>query len=325
VVYFGDVLQRVRAIPGVESAGITDALPLGRNRTWGIRARGATYEPRQQPSAFPRMVTDGYIAAMGIRVVSGRDLSETDTASSEPVVVVNETLARSLWPGQEAVGQFVQSLCGADRRVVGVVGDVRHLALERASGNEMYLSLRQCDQVPSADLVVRSALPPAELSSAIKAALRPLAPNLAGTVQPLQQLVDRSVSPRRFIVLLLGGFAGFALLLAALGLYGLISYVVSQRTREIGVRRALGADNGSIFRLVMRASGLQIGLGILIGMSLLPFMARGLGDILQDESPYDPFIYGMVLALMLAVAIAATVTPTRRALKVDPAAALRYE
>ena len=129
----------------------------------------------------------------------------------------------------------------------------------------------------------------------------------------------------RIVGTIFGMFAVIALVLAAAGLFGVLAFHVGQRTREIGVRRALGADNRRILSLVMRASGLQIGIGIAIGMALLPFMARGLGDILQDESPYDPFIYSMVLALMMAVAIAATLTPTRRALKIDPAAALRYE
>ena len=129
----------------------------------------------------------------------------------------------------------------------------------------------------------------------------------------------------RIIGTMFAVFAGVAVALAAAGLFGVLAFHVGQRTREIGVRRALGADDGSILRLVMRASGAQIVIGILIGMALLPFMARGLGDILQDESPFDPFIYGMVLALMAAFALAATVTPTRRALRVDPAAALRYE
>ena len=129
----------------------------------------------------------------------------------------------------------------------------------------------------------------------------------------------------RIIGTIFAVFAGVALVLAAAGLFGVLAFHVGQRTREIGVRRALGADDRRILRLVLRASGVQVGIGIAIGMALLPFMARGLGDILDEQSPYDPVIYGLVLALMIVVAIAATLTPTRRALKVDPAAALRYE
>ena len=152
--YFDEVLRRVKEIPGVESAGITDALPLGRNRTWGARAKGVTYERGRGPSAFVRVVSDGYPAAMGIPLVAGRDISPQDTASTEPVMLVNETMAKALWPGQDPIGKEVLNACSnGGRRVVGVVGDVRHLALEQGSGNEMYLPLRQCGDQSSADLV----------------------------------------------------------------------------------------------------------------------------------------------------------------------------
>src|SRR4029079_1682241 len=127
---------------GVESAGITDALPLGRNRTWGARAKGVTYERGRGPSAFVRVVTDGYPAAMGIPIKAGRDISPQDTPSSDPVIMINETMAKALWPGQDPIGKIVLNACSPERRVIGVVGDVRHLALEQASGKEMYLPMR---------------------------------------------------------------------------------------------------------------------------------------------------------------------------------------
>ena len=167
---------------------------------------------------------------------------------------------------------------------------------------------------------------PRSLVGAARTALAQTNPDLAlYWVRTFEESRLVATAGIRIIGTVFAVFAGVALVLAAAGLFGVLAFHVGQRTREIGLRRALGANDGRILSLVMRASGLQIGLGILIGMALLPIMARGLGDILQDESPFDPFIYTMVLLLMVAVAIAATLTPTRRALKVEPAAALRYE
>src|SRR4029453_17344608 len=175
-------------------------------------------------------------------------------------------------------------------------------------------------------IVVRGEGDPRSLIGAIRTALAQTDPDLAlYWTRTFEESRKVRTAGYRIIGTIFVVFAGVALVLAAAGLFGVLAFHVGQRTREIGVRRALGADNSRILRLIMKASGLQIGLGILIGMALLPVMARGLGAILQDQSPFDPFIYGMVLALMVVVAIAATLTPTRRALKVDPAAALRYE
>lgn len=170
--YFDEVLRRVRDIPGVSAAAVTDALPLGRNRSWGAPAKGQVYPKGKFPTAFVRVVSDGYLKAMGVALVAGRDISERDTAKAEPVIVINQTMARTLWPGQNAVGQVMRA-CG-ERRVVGVAGDVRHLALEQSAGMEMYLPMRQCDDRTSADLVVRSSLPPAELATRVRAALKPI-------------------------------------------------------------------------------------------------------------------------------------------------------
>lgn len=326
VAYFGEVLRLVRAMPGVEAAGITDQLPLGRNRTWGIRAKGVTYERGQAPLAFPRVVTDGYAQALGIPIRAGRDIAESDTAESEPVILINETMARVLWPGQDPIGKIVLGPCAPERRVVGVLGDVRHLALEQTSGNEMYLPMRQCRDQASADLVVRSALPPASLAASLRAVLKPLAPNLAGNdVRTLQQLVDKSVSPRRFLVLLLAGFAVFALVLASLGIYALISYSVGQRSQEIGIRMAVGASSGDVQRMVIGQTLWLAAIGMALGTVASWALAGVAGGLLYGVTPTDPATFAGMLLVLTIVAAAAGYLPARRASRIDPMAALRAE
>jgi ABC-type antimicrobial peptide transport system permease subunit len=213
--------------------------------------------------------------------------------------------------------------CG-ERQVVGVISDVRHLALEQGSGMEMYLPMRQCRDFSSVDLVVRSSLPPADLAANVRAALKPIAPNLPGQdFRTLQQLVDKAVSPRRFVVVLLGGFALFALLLASLGIYAVVSYGVTQRTQEIGIRMALGAS----------ASGLQAGIiaqtlglaavGMTIGAAASVLLARALGGLLYGVTATDPLTFLSMPLALGCVAAAAGYLPARRASRIDPSIALR--
>jgi predicted permease len=326
IAYIDEVLRRVRELRGVEGAGITDALPLGRNRTWGARAKGVTYERGTFLSAFPRMVSDGYLAAMGIPLKAGRDVSPQDTMAGEKVIVVNETMARTLWPGQDPIGKFVTNTCGFERQVVGVVGDVRHLALEQRSGNEMYIPLRQCGDLPSTDLVVRSSQATAPLVAALRDTLKPLAPNLpANAVRTIQQLVDRSVSPRRFVVLMLGGFAVFALILASLGIYALISYSVNQRTQEIGIRMALGASARDVQAQIVLQTLRLAAIGLLIGAAASWAIARSLGGLLFGVTATDPVTFLGMLLVLTIVATLAGYLPARRASRIDPLVALRAE
>jgi predicted permease len=273
-----------------------------------------------------RVVTDGYPAAMGIPLLAGRDLSERDTPATEPVIMINDTMARTLWPGEDPIGKIVLNACGPERRVVGVVGDVRHLALEQVSGNEMYVPMRQCRDQSSVDLVMRSALPPAQLAGAVRAALQQHAPNLTSNdFRTLQQLVDRSVSPRRFLVLLLGGFAAFALVLASLGIYGLISYSVNQRTQEIGIRMAVGASAGEVQRRIIAQTLWLAAIGMTMGTVASWALARGLSGLLFEVRATDPTTFAGMLLVLTLVATLAGYIPARRASAIDPMTALRAE
>ena len=320
--YIDDVLARTRALSGVVAAGFTDALPFAGDRSWGVAAHGQIYPSGQHPEAFIRVVSDGYFEATGIPVREGRSFTDRDRATGEPVVMVNETLARTLWPGQPAVGQEVTQDGG--RRVIGVVADVRHQALETAGGSEMYLPMRQTSDYAQMDLVVRTALPEAELTAQVRAALRPIDPNLpVHAFQPLQELVDRAVSPRRFLVVLLAGFAGFALLLASLGIYAVISQSVNQRTQEIGIRMALGASATDVQRRILLGTLGLAGLGLVLGLVISRLLTVALGSLLFGVTPGDPGTFIAMAALLTAVAALAGYVPAWRASRIDPMVTLR--
>jgi predicted permease len=326
--YFDSVLHTVRAISGVQAAGLTDVLPLGHNRSWGAGAKGQTYKDGEYPGAFVRVVSDGYLKAMGMTLKRGRDFNERDTSTgATPVMMINETLAHRLWPGQDPIGQFITGDCvNGDRQVIGVVGDVRHVALEQTSGSEMYMPVRQCQDWGSLDLVVRSTLPLPVLSERVEAALRPLIPSLPkASMRPLTTLVDRALSPRRFIVLLLAGFAAFALILVSLGIYGVVSYSVARRTQEIGIRMALGAQGTRVQgRIVIETLGLAA-IGLAIGALAAAIAARAISGLLFGVTYGDPSTFLIATAVMLAVAALAGYIPAHRAAQIDPMVALRME
>jgi predicted permease len=322
--FIDDVLQRARSVPGITAAGLADVLPLDADRSWQVSGKGQPNDKDHYNEAFIRVVSDGYFEALGIPLKSGREFRASDRASTEPVVMVNETLARNLWPGQDAVGQIVTQDGG--RRVVGMVGDVHHGGPERSGGSEMYLPIRQTGDYVATELVVRTALPPDGLAAGIRTALRPIAPNLPVTeFQTLQELVDKAVSPRRFLVILMTGFAGFALLLASLGIYALISYSVNQRTKEIGIRMALGASSGLVQREVLMTT-LRLALaGVALGMLGSFGLSKWIEALLFGTTPTNPAVLSGVSLLLCSVALAAAYFPARRASRVDPMQALRTE
>jgi putative ABC transport system permease protein len=326
--YFETLLQHVRSVPGVETVGLTDALPLGDNfgwRGWTLAAKERASDPEARTNAFVRMVDAQYFMAMRIAMKAGRGFSSDDHPSSERVVVINEALARALWPAQDPLGRVLRA-SGRDYRVVGVVNDVRYFALERDTGQEMYMLLRQTGDYQTVDLVVRSAVPPASLIPGIRAALKRADPGLpAVEFRTMEQLVDRSVFTRRIIVQLLAGFAGFGLILASLGLYAVISYSVSQRTREIGVRMALGAAPLAMQGQILTQTMTLAAIGLAIGLPAAWMAAKAIQGLLFGVVSSDPVTFGGVVTVVAMVAALAGYVPARRASCIDPVSALRSE
>ena len=288
--------------------------------------KGRSYEKNLRPEPYIRVVTDGYFEAAGIPLRAGRLFTEEDRAASQPVVVINETMARTAFPGENPLGQTITTYRG-DKvlgTVVGVVADVRHSALEEASGPEMYQGMRQTGDYSAMNLVVRTVIPPDQLSPTVRAALRPIDPNLAvSEFRALQDLVARAVSPRRLLVLLLTGFAGFALVLASLGIYAVISCAVNQRVQEIGIRMALGASAANLqSRIVLQTLGLAAA-GLALGMAGSLALTGTLQSFLFEVRPEDPITFVGIGALLIAVAAGAGFIPARRASRIDPMVALR--
>jgi predicted permease len=321
---FQQILAQVSALPGVQAAGMSDYLPLGPNREWGSPVpEGKTFAPNELPSPLVYVITPGFMHAMGIRV-RGRDFTWLDGPHNESVVLINASAARVYWPNEDALGKVLLS-GKAQLRVVGVVDDVHEENVEGGPGSQIYFPVTQ--QLPNgAQLVVRSTLPPAVLGPSVLRALRELNPNQpAAEFRPIRTLVNRAVSPRRFFMLLVAAFAGLGLLLATLGIYGVISYSVTQKTPEIGIRMALGATVAHVRSLVLANTLRLAAAGMLLGALLSLALSQVIAALLFATSPWDaPAYLGMALVLLL-VALAAGYIPARRASRIDPMHALRAE
>ena len=317
-----EVVRRASMIPGVEAAGISDNLPMSRNRSWGIAAKGAEKQDANNSiGAFVYIISPGYLKAMGMRLIKGRDISWADGPKNENVVVINETIAKKLWPGQDPIGRMVKA-GGEDARVIGVIEDVHESSAEDSAGAQMYVPSNFGPE--GANLVVRSKLPPAALATSVMRMLREMNPGQPTTeFKPIQGLVDHATSPRRFFVLLVGIFAGMGLLLASLGIYGVISYSVTRQTQEIGIRMALGASRsrvqGDVIRKTLRLALLGIGVGAVASFAV----ARSIAALLYGTEPTDPITFAGTVLLLGVVALLAGYIPARRASRIDPMIALR--
>jgi predicted permease len=320
-----EVIRQASAIPGVEAAGISDNLPMSRNRSWGIGVKGAE-QKANAPTFIPifvYIVSPGYLQSMGMRLVQGRDIDWQDLFNDQPVVILNETVARRLWPGQDAIGRTVIA-GGAEARVIGVISDVRETNAEDSASAQMYLPATKRFVPEGSYLVVRSKLPPTALASSVMSMLRQMNPGQPATeFKPIQTLVDRATSPRRFFVLLVGIFAGLGLLLASLGIYGVISYSVTRQTQEIGIRMALGATQERVQRDVIWKT-LQLALiGTAAGVVASLAVARLIASLLFGTEPTDPVTFAAMVIVLVTVAVVAGYLPARRASRIDPMVALR--
>ena len=318
-----DMLHRVNALPGIEAAGITDNLPLLRNRGWDApRVKGKYYGPNEGHGAFVYIISPGYLAAMGMHV-NGRDFGWQDNKHSEQAIILNEAAAKGLWPNQDAVGRMAV-LNGKDVRVIGVIQDVHESNVEGKVGWQMYLPATQEPDMADSVLVVRSKLPVEVMASSVMRTLRSINPGqTAAEFRPIQSIVDHSNSPRRFFAVLVGIFAGLGLLLASLGIYGVISYSVTRQTQEIGIRMALGATRERVQSGVIMKTLQMAMIGIAIGAIASFAVARAISSLLFGTQPTDPMTFAAMVVLLTFVAFLAGYIPARRASRIDPMVALR--
>jgi len=335
--FFDRVLQRVRSLPGVESAAVIDNIPLTGGSHQPIAIEGRPVVPMsEQPEVDVRLVSAGYMSAMHIPTLRGRGLSDTDVAGRPAVVLVSESMARQFWPGEDPVGKRLTLTFypEAIREVVGVVGDVKLDSLdEMRPSATLYFPLDQVS-VPAAGgwrsfpmtLLVRSRSGSGELASAVSNAVHEADRDIPLVdISTMDELVENSLSQQRFNMLLLGAFAALALLLAAVGIYSVLSYSVKRSVREIGIRLALGAPVGEVLRMVVFEAMKPTLLGVAIGTAGALALGRVLSSLIFGVRPTDPLTFVAVAALLAAVALVASIVPAYRATKVDPMVALRYE
>jgi len=324
---FQEVIARVSAIPGVEAAGISDYLPLGQNRAWGMPWPKGVKHPDQSPgSPLVYVVTPGYLRAMGTRV-QGRDFTWADGPKSQNVVMIDKALANYLaglahWPNGNAIGQMLDT-GGNGSQIVGVVDDVHEETTEGDTGWQIYYPFIQASP-NQAQLVIRTTLPPASLAGNVLRTLRDMNPKQpAAEFKPIQSLVNHANSSRQFFMLLVAAFATLGIILAALGIYGVISYSVTQRTQEIGIRMALGASRsivvGSVLSRTLRLAVIGIGVGALVSL----LVSKAIAALLFNTAPSDPIAFGGMVVLIGTVAVLAGYLPARRASSINPMVALR--
>jgi putative ABC transport system permease protein len=332
IAFYRELLARVEQLPGVDHAGTAYPLPLDNDRMILNFAAGDRPFPRPQdaPAANVRFVSPGFFRTLGVRLLKGRVFDDHDTDATTPVAILNRTLADKLWPGGEALNKRLTLDDPHDANVrwmtvVGVVGDVRHLTLDRDPGDEIYAAQLQSPQLDST-LVVHTAGDPRTLAAPIRRVVQDLDRDLpVDQALTMDEVVAASLASNRFNTVLLGLFAGLALVLAAVGVYGVVSYTVDQRTHEIGIRMALGAHRDEVLGLVLRQGMILVLIGLGLGLAGAFAATRQLASLVYGVSTNDPWTFAIVALVLAAVAFAANFLPARRATRIDPLIALRQE
>jgi putative ABC transport system permease protein len=333
IAFFDQLLPRLRALPGVRAASAVMGLPLsGMDFIISFEVEGGPpVPPAQQPAMQVRVATPDYFRTIGIPLKRGRGFSEDDRAGTTRVVLITESAARQFFPNEDPLGKKIKLGWGrgagkrAGGEVVGIVGDAKEAGLDEPNPPEIYMPLRQWP-VDFMSVVVKTATPPASLSDAVRAEVYAVDSNLpVSNVRTLDEIVARSISQPRFYMLLLTMFAAVALALAAIGIFGVLSYAVAQRTREIGIRMALGAQERTVIGLVVREAMTLVILGVACGTVAALFLSQTMTRMLFSVTPTDPTTFATVATGLLAVALCASYLPARRATRVDPIIALRTE
>jgi putative ABC transport system permease protein len=324
-------LQSLAAIPGVMHAGLAETVPMaGASDGSLIRFPDRPAEQGQQPFANYNIASPDYFAAVGTPILRGRGFLDSDTASATPVVIVNAAMARKFWPGENPIGKRVGL---ADPRtpamtIVGIAADVKHISLREETGPEMYVPFTQ-QPFPSMlvmHVALRARMDAALLTSSVREQIHRLDPDLpVSSATTLSTLLDQSLAPQRFSLYLIGAFGSVSLLLALIGLYGVISYSVLQRTREMGIRMALGARRGTVIAMVLGQGARLTGIGMAGGLLAALAAARLMASALYDVQPTDPITFAIVVPLLAGVALAACYVPAHRASRINPVTALRHD
>jgi putative ABC transport system permease protein len=325
--FFREVHDRLAAAPGVQSAAVSTTLPMsGSSLGAGFTVDDhPVANPADRPTATGFAISPDYFATMGIQLVRGRVFTARDDEKGPPVAIINETMARRFWPNEDPVGRRLTSYGGVSREIVGIVRDVKNRDLAENGGPQLYTPFVQRPW-PFLAVVARTLGDPVGLSATLRQAIAAVDPDLAaGDVRTIDDYLAQSVATPRFNATLIAGFAVLALFLAGCGLYGVMSYAVVQRSREIGIRMALGAQPGDVRGMVV-SQAMKMGLaGLIVGLAGAFAATRLLGSLLFGVGPSDPATFATMCGLLLGVVLVAAYVPARRATRVDPMVALRAE